>query len=457
LSVKNLLTTLNSIIQNNLCLRCGTCVGICPKRVLDTNRERGNPEIIQENSCIDCAACIKSCPGIGFDFVGRGLAPTADTKLTPSPIFTHGTFKQGYLAYSNNTEIRSISSSGGFITAFLSYLLETGEIDGALVIQSSETEIWRGRAVIARNKEQLIKSANSKYIVTPTNELIREIIETNGRYAVVGLPCQIQGIKKASLLNKKLGERIVLTIGLFCHSTLEDEALHSIFSRLPKETIKTAKAFIYREGKHTGYPTVIDHNNAKYATAIYQSSILDKIKKRYPSFPLPLAHEILNVLFCLYPLKRCLSCIDASSLFADISVGDPWMPLPSKELKHQDGYSCVIARNDAALDFIEKAKLGLAITVIPLKDEAVLTCNKNMAHEKIANAVTYINELKRTGQVFPNYNFEIPNSTKKIPLKFYPCFHPSLKRVLLRVLFSFVGVVLILLKRARKKIGRSGF
>src|SRR5690606_7501043 len=70
---------------------------------------------------------------------------------------------------------------------------------------------------IARTREQIIEASNSKYCPIPMNTKIKEILSTPGRYAVVGLPCQIQGLRKAEVHNKLLKERIVLHLGLACN------------------------------------------------------------------------------------------------------------------------------------------------------------------------------------------------------------------------------------------------
>jgi Fe-S-cluster-containing hydrogenase component 2 len=41
------------------CIRCGGCVGICPKSALDL-KESGIE--VNAEECIDCGACEKFCP-----------------------------------------------------------------------------------------------------------------------------------------------------------------------------------------------------------------------------------------------------------------------------------------------------------------------------------------------------------------------------------------------------------
>ena len=142
----------------------------------------------------------------------------------------HGHFESAYLSFANDNALRQNSTSGGAITALLIDLLENGDIDGALVVTSDENDLWKGKPIIARTKQELLDSTKSKYAIAPTNAAFEEIRNTPGRYAVVGLPCQVHGTLKAKALDRRLSERIVLTIGLFCHAAIEHEPMKEILS-----------------------------------------------------------------------------------------------------------------------------------------------------------------------------------------------------------------------------------
>lgn len=48
-----------AIADKNKCLRCGGCVGVCPKLALDLT-EHGI--VCDAKRCINCAACVQFCP-----------------------------------------------------------------------------------------------------------------------------------------------------------------------------------------------------------------------------------------------------------------------------------------------------------------------------------------------------------------------------------------------------------
>src|SRR5690606_4078354 len=56
----------------------------------------------------------------------------------------------------------------------------------------------------------------SAYYPVEMSGVISHILKFPGRYAITGIPCFIKAIRLAQQRNKKLQERIVVTIGLVC-------------------------------------------------------------------------------------------------------------------------------------------------------------------------------------------------------------------------------------------------
>jgi len=96
-------------------------------------------------------------------------------------------------------------------------LLNEKIIDGALVTRMGRDDPLKPEAFIATTKDELIDAIGSKYCPVPANVALNEILNSNfKKFAVVGLPCHIHGLRKAERLKKELREKIALHIGLFC-------------------------------------------------------------------------------------------------------------------------------------------------------------------------------------------------------------------------------------------------
>lgn len=437
------LRALGSIIENDLCHRCGSCVGICPTDVLDLDSEE-YPVVANLSACTDCDLCVRVCPGDEFDALGIGK----DRYPVPPPVEDmHGHIAQAYLAHATNRNMRTEGTSGGFITALLVSLLNRGEIDGALVVSSDAKELWKGRPILARTEEEIRSATKSKYAIAPTNTVFQEILKDSGRFAVVGLPCQIHGVIKAQTLDRRLKERIVLTVGLFCHAAVEHEPLRWIWKNLGTRT-ETATRFISRVGKHPGTPH-LEHRDGSLSPVYFPD-----VQGYRPN-----SMEIINILYRLYTPARCLTCYDSTSEFADIAVGDPWMAPPSADIDFKSGYSLVFARNKRARTVIEDAYQTGDLFLKSISDAAARTANRMMGDEKRRRAFRVIETRRRQGRSVPEYGFTTPRLPTKERLltelnmfTHFFCFVEWGKETLLKLTFSRVGYQLLRLNHLKRSL-----
>ena len=92
------------------------------------------------------------------------------------------------------------AQDGGVVTAILLAALAAGDIDGALVSRpsSDKDEPWKGVATVATTPAEITASAGSFYNQTMALaelDLSRYKLPAKPRLAVIGTPCEIQGIR----------------------------------------------------------------------------------------------------------------------------------------------------------------------------------------------------------------------------------------------------------------------
>ena len=433
------------IVDGGLCHRCGSCVGICPTGVLGLD-ERSFPKISNLSACTDCNWCVKVCPGDEVDY-----EELYQQKFGEQPDWknTHGKFQRALLAYSTDSDLREKSTSGGLVTGILLHLMKTGQIDGAVVIASDETTLWKGKPIIARTPEELLSATKSKYAISPTNSVFSEIAQVEGRYALVGLPCQLHGFEKAAQLDQRLKERVVLTVGLFCHAAIDHEAFEIIWESLGNKALG-AKRFVSRIGKHPGAP----HIELADGT-LYPVYFGDKRGFR------PSSMEMINVLYRLYTPDRCLTCFDALAEFADISVGDPWMAPPDQGIDFKDGYSFALVRTERGMQVLSQLESASTIGVKDLTQREALACNKHMASEKRWRAFRVIETHKRQGKSVPSYGphgLQLPQhsgktffQTERNVLTHIFCFIPKYRASILRFFLGQGGYCLLWVNNKRRR------
>ncbi len=435
------LKALAKIVDGDLCHRCGSCVGICPTDVLGVDNSE-YPVVKNLSACTDCDLCVKVCPGDKFDVEDVAKQMFGEV---PDLSDMHGHIKGAYLSYSKDNEIRKKSTSGGLVTGLLISLLEQNVIDGAVVIAADPVEPWKGVPRIARSREEILAATKSKYAIAPTNIVLEEIRKKPGRYAAVGLPCQIHGFHKASKINPLIKERLVLTIGLFCHAAVEHEPMEMIWDNID-ENKKDVEKFISRVGKHPGTP------HLKLKDKSLQPVYFPKAKGYRPS-----SMEVINILYRLYTPARCLTCYDSTSEFADIAVGDPWMKSPSEDIDFQEGYSFTISRTDKGEEILQKVRETGDIHLSPLSKKHAQTSNTLMGEEKRWRAFRVIESRKRQGFPIPDYGIEIPKPTGKQLiltelnlLSHLFCFIKVGRKTILKLTFSKLGYFLLWLNNKKR-------
>ncbi len=436
------LKSLAQIIDNGLCHRCGSCVGICPTAVLGLDGE-DYPVVKNLSACTDCDLCVKVCPGDEFDVPSM----SAQMYSEPADIWDmHGHFEQGYVSYATDVRIREGSTSGGLVSGLLVSMLERGEIDGAIVVASDEVELWKGKPIVARTREEILSAMKSKYAISPTNAVLAEVIQREGKYALVGLPCQIHGFLKAARLNKKLKDRVVLTIGLFCHAAVEHDALRYVWDEVIEDK-QNVVGFVSRIGKHPGTPHVRLRDGS--SRPVY----FPKAKTYRPS-----SLEILNIFYRLYTPGRCLTCYDSTSEFADIAVGDPWMANPSDDVKLEEGYSFALARTGRGVQALERSESVGDLLLVRITKEHARSSNRMMGKEKRLRAFRVLESRRRQGFPVPGYGMPTPRihgkhllATELNMLSHLFCFVDWGKRAILRFSFSPLGYNLLRLNFYRRR------
>ena len=185
---------------------------------------------------------------------------------------------------------------------------------------------------IARTSEEIIEASKSKYCPVPANIALKEILESKEgeKFAVVGLPCHIHGIRKVEQINKKLKEKIVLHVGIFCAKTISFLGTECQLKRMEVKKEEVTK-LDYRGEGWPGSMTIQLKNKQRKLSEL---------------------HYYYDSKFGSFVPWRCTLCNDSACELADISFGDAWLP----EVKKGDkvGTSIVVSRNRLCEDILQR-------------------------------------------------------------------------------------------------------
>ena len=373
--------TITSVVRDGLCTGCGTCIALCPKEAIELtiNEKKGIyiPKLNGEK-CNNCGICFKVCPGHEVDFKALNLEIFGKE---PENILI-GNYLNCYIGHAANYDVRYNSAAGGLVTQLLIFALEEGIIDGALVTMMKRDNPLEPEPFIARTKEAIIEAAKSKYCPVPANIALKEILESKEgeKFAVVGLPCHIHGIRKAEQINEKLKAKIVLHLGLLCsinRNFLSQDYLLNKFDVKREDVVK----FDYRGEGWIGKMTITFKNGDKkfYPYITYWSQMLR-------SYFIPL---------------RCTLCSDQSCELSDASFGDIWLP----EFRDDKiGTSVIISRTEAGDKILNEMKSKNKINLNKIERDKVVESQIHPLRLKKSYLNTHIAFLKIFGKKMPIYN-----------------------------------------------------
>ena len=129
-----------------------------------------------------------------------------------------GRFEAAFVGHAREDPFRRNGSSGGLTSWVAAELLQTGAVDGvAHVAPADPAKHGRFFAYrISRTLAELGEGAKSRYYPVELSAVLREIRDTPGRYAVIGVPCFIKAIHLLRSIDPIVRERVTHTLGLFC-------------------------------------------------------------------------------------------------------------------------------------------------------------------------------------------------------------------------------------------------
>lgn len=313
MSAKNL----KSLIEYDLCYGCGVCAAICPNECIKMQIQPPGVfrRAIDESRCKQCGLCVKVCPAIGFN---QGLSKN---------------IQSCFLGHATDPKIRYRGSSGGLATSLLLYLLKFKYVEHVIVagpLQVTEFGML-GRCILTSTTEQVVSYRGSTYAPMSIDRALRQVKDTAGKVAIVGLPCHLRGVVKATRQIPKLEKKVELTIGLVCNHISTGEGVKQVGKLMGIREPLVAVRF-----RGNGWPGA--------SLFCGQSS-----SQRIPY--LKWANAYYNTF--LFSASSCLLCSDAGNEVADISLADPW---PAELRRPGTGNTLAASRSEVGLKYLKLAE-----------------------------------------------------------------------------------------------------
>jgi coenzyme F420 hydrogenase subunit beta len=290
----------------------------------------------------------------------------------------------------------------------------------------------RPKPFIAKTKEEILLAAQSKYCPVPVNIGLNEISKTPGRYAIVGLPCHIQGARKAAWNNATLRDRLVLYLGLACNHQPTFRATEYLLKRIgvPENQVDKIE---YRSKGWPGKMTI---------------TLKDGRKKLVDHFSLPYWGGAFSDFFYL---ARCIICEDKLSEYADLSFMDAWLPEFSEKRMCE---SISVSRTQTGEKLLQSAISENVISVFEIPVEKVIASQSVISSKRRSSARARL--LQQSHRAIPISRKALLSASPvdyvkalSMPLRMYISEKPSL--------WFIVDLYLLLSRSRRSSLARASY
>ncbi len=369
----------NEVIQPGNCTHCGACVGLHPALLEFRHTSHGplphlrRPLTLAEDKSLALAWAVCSGRGVPYPELFAYLNHPPENWLT-------GPYRQVFIGFASDPAIRRRGASGGVISRVLIHLLETHQVEGAIVLRQGLPTPEQAMPVIATNREQVLAAAQSVYAVTPMLTILPEIAKFPGRLAFVGLPEQVATLRMLQAAGHPVAKKIAFVAGPYTGTNMYFGAVRAFLRSQGVPDAVAITSLQWRAGEWPGYLRVETEDGRIF-----------KAQKFYYNYLIP-----------FYISRNCQITPDFTNEATDLSVGDAWSPTLEKA---GGGHSVVVARSSKATAILSELQQSGDLTLEPIPIEQALAMHGHMLDFKKRGAFIRLEAQQRQGQPVPDYGY----------------------------------------------------
>jgi coenzyme F420 hydrogenase subunit beta len=334
---------LQGVIDASMCIGCGACVLVDPTLKLELDPKK----LIYQPSHASNAAAAAVCPAVQVDFAGLQNRIFPGSEQTP-----YGVVHSVLLAQSTDYRRNVKASSGGLVKELLRHYLAREDVDGALALGHVGGIDFETRLVT--DPEEVDRLPGSIYHNLEQSKALRLLHELDGRYILVAIPCQLEGIYSYIYQQApELAQKIHTTIGLLCGWQYSHHALRAI-----------------AEFKGVDYDKITDisfRGDGPVGKLRIWTGERQVSAGRRVDFDYQVAFDRS------FNTPRCHTCINHSNFLADIVVGDAWLP---STVATRTGVSLLICRKPGVDEAVRTMVREGTIKVTDVSTAEVLESQK---------------------------------------------------------------------------------
>lgn len=356
------------VCESGDCSACRSCEQVCPVRCISfiNNAHETRAAVYDEKRCVSCGRCKVACPQI-------------NTRMGVKP-------KKCYAAWSQDSNVRSTSASGGIATEIYRYFSIKDGLFGGVKLDTEFSAVYE----LCCASDNVLSFQNSKYVESDTNDIytrIGDVLKHGKRVVFIGLPCHVAGLK-GYLDAKNVPQAGLTVVDIVCHGTTPSVFLKQHIKYIETTKHQKATSVSFREpteGTHTFTFSLLNNSRIFYKKKVHRND----------SYQIGYHYGITY-------RDNCYSCLFANSnRQGDITISD-FSGLGKEATCEYNsiGVSCILVNTDKGEQLIQAMVHEGFINV----DERPLV--EALKYEKQLNAPSliqkernvFIAEYERTGK-----------------------------------------------------------
>ena len=331
------------IVAADLCTGCGACAALAPSALEMRHAETGfaRPRRMGALTQSEDKTIARLCPGRAQS------APAPADKTHP----LWGPYMHLSQGWAKDPELRHAGASGGALSQMLLWLLDTDQVDAVVQIAAHGDAPMANKIVLSQTREEILQAAASRYAPSSPLSVVSKLLATEGRYAFVGKPCDVAGLRLWVELDPRITQKFPVILSFFCAGVPSLKGAEAVAAHLGVAQTDVAR-FKYRGGGWPGQ-TEVETTGGQIRSMLYRESW----------------GEILSP----HVQQRCRLCADGIGLAADIAFADAWETdaLGYPLFEEKEGRSAILARTARGAQLVDAAVAVGALHSEPLAIEAL--------------------------------------------------------------------------------------
>lgn len=383
-----------TITRNGLCSGCGMCAGLAGAEAPIVMRESAagyrRPEVVGPVDAPLAELIDAICPGATIRH------DPASLEAEYHPVW--GPMLAARLGWSTDAELRRNASSGGGLSGVLVHLLNSGAVDYVVQTAVSPDSPVRNALAVSTGRKDVFHAAGSRYAPSSPLEDIGARLDAPGKFAFVGKPCDVAGLRQLARHDPRVKEKVPVMIAFMCAGVPSYRGTSALLKAMGVEDESKVTAFRYRGDGWPGFATARLEDGTTFQMD-YDTS-WGRILNRHLQF-------------------RCKICPDGIGEFADIVCADGWYcdddgnPL----FDEREGRSIILTRTQRGEAILTEAVAAGTIATEPLSLRALGHMQPFQARRK-GMVIPRMAAMMLTGRRRPRFaHLELARNARSLGLK----------------------------------------